>query len=106
MGASFDMLLWSLLSRSSCLTFGRECSTVIVWVMFTLAVRTVLQLLRIEKFIPRGFIFAFPLFMQVIILLSFASIVLTPLVARFKSVTVSSSCCPIITCASGTIAAG
>ncbi len=65
MGVSIDMVLWNLLSRSSCLTFGKECSAVIFWVMFTLTLRTILQLLRIENFVPRGFIFAFPLFMQV-----------------------------------------
>lgn len=62
---SLDLLIWKLLSKRSCLVFGEECTSVILWVMISLMLRTVLVLLNIEHFIPRGFIFAFPLFAQV-----------------------------------------
>ena len=60
-----DVALWNILSRKSCLTFGRECGSVIIWAIFSLTMRTILVLLRIENYVPRGFIFAFPLLMQV-----------------------------------------
>jgi hypothetical protein len=61
-----DLVLWKTLSKKSCLIFGEECASVIVWVMITLAIRTPLVLLKVENYVPRGFIFALPFLIQVL----------------------------------------
>jgi len=65
MSKSFDIVLWNLLTRSSCLSFGKECGSVIVWILLTLTLRTLVILLHIDSYIPTGFVFAFPFFMQI-----------------------------------------
>jgi hypothetical protein len=65
MGASIDFLLWKTLSKKSCLIFGEECASVIIWVIVCLLFRSILVLTKLEHSAPKGLIYALPYFIQV-----------------------------------------
>jgi hypothetical protein len=66
MSSSFDLILWKTLSKKSCLSFGEECTSVIIWTLICLILRSILVLLQIENCIPFGFIYAFPYLIQLV----------------------------------------
>ena len=65
MSKSIDTLFWSILGGKGPLLFGEECGSAAVWMILALAQRCILLLLRIERYVPSGLIFAFPMLIQV-----------------------------------------
>ena len=57
--------LWSMLSDKLFLFFGRECGSATIIMLISLFIRAFLRFVRLKSYIPNGFIFAFPLLMQV-----------------------------------------
>ena len=66
MSKSIDTLFWNSLGKRAPLLFGEECGSAALWTFLALIQRCILILLRLEAFIPSGFIFAFPIIIQVI----------------------------------------
>mmetsp|Transcript_17271 Transcript_17271/g.16604 ORF Transcript_17271/g.16604 Transcript_17271/m.16604 type:complete len:246 (-) Transcript_17271:112-849(-) len=58
--------LWEILGKKHFLCFGKECISACIWMIFSLFFRTILIFLRLDSYIPAGFIFAFPYFIQMI----------------------------------------
>ena len=58
--------LYDLLGKKYALKFGTECSKVTTWMIVVLFMRYLLYLLKIDHFVPIGFVFAFPYPMQIL----------------------------------------
>eukprot|EP01038_Epipyxis_sp_PR26KG_P009923 gene9923-13347_t len=59
-------IMWGALGSDVSLLFGQECGGATIWMIFILIQRAVLILLHIDKYIPFGLNFAFPLFVQLL----------------------------------------
>ena len=58
--------LWDVLGRKPAQLFGRECASSCVWTIVSLMIRFFIIITRLESYIPRGIIYSFPYFIQVI----------------------------------------
>ena len=61
--------LWGTFRVKQVLTFGKECSIASSMMFVSLLMRLLLRVLRIDWFVPNGFVFANPFVIQVILLL-------------------------------------
>ncbi len=60
---------WCSLGGNTAQLFGKESASSMVWMLISLSTRFLLQLFRIDSFVPFGLIFAFPYILQVYIFL-------------------------------------
>jgi hypothetical protein len=57
--------LWDLLGNDLSLLFGKECAAAAMWMFWCLLFRLVLLIVRLERYVAFGIIFAFPFLIQV-----------------------------------------
>lgn len=58
--------LWNILGKKLSLLFGRESARAAIWMFIVLLLRMIVKVLRLDSIIPHGFIFAFPLLVQLV----------------------------------------
>mmetsp|Transcript_14638 Transcript_14638/g.24230 ORF Transcript_14638/g.24230 Transcript_14638/m.24230 type:complete len:284 (-) Transcript_14638:1106-1957(-) len=64
MSKSIDSIFWTSLGNDGSLLFGKECGSAALWMILALVQRSVVAFLRIESFVPYGFLYSFPLLIQ------------------------------------------
>lgn len=58
--------IWDVLGKKLPLLFGRECARASIWMFCVLSLRLILNIFRLDTYMPNGFIFGLPLVIQVI----------------------------------------
>lgn len=67
-GKSMNIIerFWTILGGSTALLFGRESASAMSWMLIALSARFLVQLFRLDGFVPIGILFASPYVLQVI----------------------------------------